>query len=177
MPTTAALADVAIIVLKAVAVVMLARIAIVDFRIQKIRNEQVLQLLAIALALLALQYMKNGDWRAPLVVVATSAVLFVVVIGFWFGGKIGAGDVKLLTIMPLLVGTTGALPFLIALLVFTLATYFIMKFPLVLPERWFRTYIQSLASTGRVPFGVPISAAAVVAVLVSVVAVPVSSIA
>ncbi|MDB5563392.1 MAG: hypothetical protein JWN11_2810, partial [Hyphomicrobiales bacterium] len=65
------------------------------------------------------------------------------------------------------VGVPGSMPFLVALFVFSLITYGVAKFPLLLPERWFRDYIKSLASTGRVPFGVPISAAAIVAILVS----------
>ena len=69
--------------------------------------------------------------------------------------------------MPLIVGVPGSLPFAVAFMLFTFVVYFIAKFPHMLPERWFRTYIQNLAKSGRVPFGVPIAAAAIVALLLA----------
>jgi prepilin peptidase CpaA len=73
--------------------------------------------------------------------------------------------VKLLTIVPILVGVEGSGPFMIALLLATALTAAVMKFPVLLPEKLFRNYVQTLAQNGRVPFGVPIAAAAIIGLL------------
>jgi prepilin peptidase CpaA len=153
-------------VLKAVAVLMLARIAVSDYLTQRIRNEHMWQLFAVAIAILLITFAGNRDALAAGFALAMSLLLFVILLVFWLLGKVGAGDVKLLATMPLLLGYGGSMPFMLALLVFTFIVYFIMKFPNLLPERWHRGYIQSIAATGRVPFGVPIAAAAIVAVLI-----------
>ena len=159
------IAPIALDILRAVAVLMLARIAASDFMTQKIRNEHVLQLLAVGGGVLLITFITGGDAMSTGLTLAMSAGLFLVLLVFWLLGKVGAGDVKLLTTIPILVGYAGSLPFVAALLVFTLLTYFVMKFPILLPERWFRTYVAALASTGRVPFGVPIAGAAIVVLL------------
>lgn len=152
-------------VLKAVSVLMLARIGVTDFLTQQIRNEHMRQLFAVALAILVLSFVVSGDSMAVWLTVASSAALFILLLIFWLLGKLGAGDVKLMATIPLLVGMPGSVPFVVALLVFTFLTYGVSKFPNLLPERWFRAYIQNLAKSGRVPFGVPIAAAAIVAML------------
>jgi prepilin peptidase CpaA len=164
----AALTTTAIYALDAFALVTLARIAIGDFLTQKIPNELVLHLLAAGLSLIVLRFAASGDWMPAVLTLSASAAVFVAVIAFWLLGKMGAGDVKLLAIIPMLVGTGGAMPFLFALLALTVLTVLVMKYPLVLPERWFRTYVASLAQSGRVPFGVPIASAAAVAIVISV---------
>ncbi|HTJ57239.1 MAG TPA: prepilin peptidase [Devosiaceae bacterium] len=157
----------AIDVLKAAAVLMLARIGVSDFRTQKIRNQHVAELFAVALAILLVTYISNGNGRVAGLAFLMSAVLFFVLVLFWLLGKVGAGDVKLMATMPILVGFSGSIPFVAALLVFSLLVYAVAKFPVLLPRRWFRTYIQSLASSGRVPFGVPIAAAGILALLLT----------
>ena len=151
--------------LKAAAIVLLIRVAVTDFRQHKIFNAELLSLLALALAVVLTESLRLQSTIPALGAAAASAAIFVVLIGFWLARKVGAGDVKLFTIVPLLVGYSGALPMVLALLVFTLTTYLVMKFPALLPERWFRVYAQSLDSTGRVPFGVPIAAATILALL------------
>lgn len=153
-------------ILKAVAVLMLARIGVSDFLTQRIRNDHMWQLFAVAIATLLITYTGNRDAFAAGLALAMSIVLFVILLAFWLLGKVGAGDVKLLATVPLLLGYGGSVPFIMALLVFTFVVYFIMKFPIILPQRWFRGYVQSIAASGRVPFGVPIAAAAIVAVLI-----------
>jgi prepilin peptidase CpaA len=156
---------VALIVLKAVAIALLAKIAVTDFRIQKIRNADLAPLLAIALAVMALEYLRQPDLARTLTAAAIAAVLFLVLIAFWLLGKVGAGDVKLLTIIPMLVGVEGSGPFMIALLLATALAAAVMKYPVLLPERLFRSYVTTLAQSGRVPFGVPIGSAAIVGLL------------
>lgn len=151
--------------LKAAAILMLISIAITDFRLHKIYNSELLSLLALALAALLTETFRLQSTSPALGAAIGSGAIFVVLIGFWLAGKVGAGDVKLLTIVPLLVGYSGALPMVLALLVFTLVTYLVMKFPVLMPERWLRAYTQSLDAKGRVPFGVPIAAATILALL------------
>jgi prepilin peptidase CpaA len=160
------LIELASIVAKAGSIIVLAYIASSDFTTQKIRNEQLLYLLAGAAILILARYEQGGDVQSLLVSAAIAAVLFAVLFVFWLLGKVGAGDVKLLGIVPLIVGVEGSLTFMAGLLVLTFITYFVMKFPILVPQPWLRTYVTGLGKTGRVPFGVPISIAAVIALLV-----------
>jgi len=155
-------------VLKAAAILMLVRIGVSDFLTQKIRNEHITQLFVVAVAILLIGFVNDRDSLSVGLAMAMAAALFVVLLVFWLLGKVGAGDVKLLTTIPILLGYSASLPFVCLLLAFTLITFFVMKFPLVLPERWFRTYVASLAENGQVPFGVPIAAAAIVVVILPV---------
>ena len=155
----------AVLFLNAAAILLLMRIEITDFRHHKIYNAELISLLALALAAVVTESMRVHSISPAQGAAIGSAAMFAVLIGFWLAGKVGAGDVKLLAIVPLLVGYTGALPMVLALLVFSVATYLVMKFPALLPERWFRAYAKSLDSTGRVPFGVSISAATIIALL------------
>jgi prepilin peptidase CpaA len=151
---------------KAGIIIILAYIAGSDFTTQKIRNQQLLYLVAGAAVLSLLRYLQGTDVQSMLISAAMAAVLFVLLFVFWMLGKVGAGDVKLLAIVPLIVGVEGSLTFMAALLALTFATYGIMKFPQLVPAAWFRTYLIGLGKTGRVPFGVPISVAAILALLV-----------
>ena len=160
------LIELASIVAKAGSIIVLAYIASSDFTTQKIRNEQLLYLLAGAAILILARYEQGRDVQSLLVSAAIAAVLFAVLFVFWLLGKVGAGDVKLLGIVPLIVGVEGSLTFMAGLLVLTFITYFVMKFPILVPQPWLRTYVTGLGKTGRVPFGVPISIAAVIALLV-----------
>lgn len=155
----------AMLLFKAVAILMLIRIGVTDFRQHKIFNSQLVQLLSVALALVVLEATRGQAWVPAAGAAAASALIFVALIGFWVAGKVGAGDVKLLTIVPLLVGYGGVLPMMLALLAFTLATYLVMKFSILLPRPWFEVYTASLDDRGRVPFGVPIAAAAILTLL------------
>jgi prepilin peptidase CpaA len=156
------------VAVKAAAIVILLRIAVIDFTTQKIRNQNLVQLLAMGLSLCVLQYAQTGNYWNILTEVAAAALLFVMLIIFWLLRKLGAGDVKLLTVIPVVVGTDGSLTFALALLAFALVTYGVMKFPVLLPQSWLRAYAQHMHGSGRVPFGVPISAAAVLAILLPV---------
>jgi prepilin peptidase CpaA len=151
---------------KAGIIIVLAYVASSDFTTQKIRNQQLLYLVAGAVMLTLLRYLQGSDLHSMLISAAIAAVLFAVLFIFGLVGKVGAGDVKLLGIVPLIVGVEGSLTFMAGLLVLTFATYFAMMFPILVPQAWFRTYLTGLGKTGRVPFGVPISIAAIVALLI-----------
>jgi prepilin peptidase CpaA len=154
-----------ILLLKAIAVIMLIRIAVTDFRLHKIFNAHLVPLLAVALAMVVLDCVQKQSLMPAVGAGVAAGLIFVVLIGFWLAGKVGAGDVKLLTIAPLLVGYAGALPLVLGLLAFTVLTYLVMKFARFMPKRWFKTYAEELQSKGPIPFGVPIAAATIVALL------------
>lgn len=159
------IAAIVLVVLKAAAIFVLLRVALSDFREQKIRNEQIGQLLALSVAVLVTDYLITGDLLGAELAVLTAFVLFIILIGFWLAGKVGAGDVKLLATLPLLLGISASLPFMAALLVFSLTIFILSKYPMMLPESWFRAYLTAIGQTGRVPFGIPIAAAAIIALL------------
>ena len=161
----ATLVAIGILVLKAVAVIMLVRIAISDFRLRKIFNEHLLQLLAVALALVVLDCMQKQSFMPAVGAGAAAGLVFLTTIGFWLAGKVGAGDVKLLTIAPLLVGYAGTLPMMLGVLAFAILTYVVMRLARFMPKRWFLAYSEVSEKKGPIPFGVPIAAAAVLALL------------
>lgn len=154
------------VVARAGIIIVLAYVASSDFTTQKIRNQQLLYLVAGAAMLTLLRVLQGSDLQSMLISAAIAAALFAILFVFWLLGKVGAGDVKLLGIVPLIVGVEGSLTFMAGLLVLTFVTYFVMKFPVLVPQAWFRTYLTGLGKTGRVPFGVPISVAAILALLV-----------
>jgi prepilin peptidase CpaA len=162
------------IVLKAVIVALLLRVAITDFKVQKIHNRDVLLLACAGLGSLVvralqtdfLQSLDRNPWFDLKLALAAAAALFVLLFPFWIMRKVGAGDVKLMAAAPLVAG--GNLPlFCIVLLILTVATAFAVKNPLLLPAPVFRRYLEHFDRRGVVPFGVPIAAALFVVTVVS----------
>ena len=99
---------------EAATVVVLFYVGFTDFRTFKIRNESVALLLVLYIiyALIA---------RSPyeiLLNVAVSVAVFVVLLCFYARGAIGGGDVKLVSVVCLWIGTHCALLFSALLLVF-----------------------------------------------------------
>ncbi|TIP81715.1 MAG: prepilin peptidase, partial [Mesorhizobium sp.] len=66
-----------------------------------------------------------------------------------------------MAVVPVLIGGSGLVVFSVLLLVFALATALIVKNPFMLPAGVFRLHVQHLDRKGVVPFGVPISLAAI----------------
>ncbi|WP_095198229.1 prepilin peptidase [Mesorhizobium carmichaelinearum] len=153
-----------VLLLKALAIPLLARIAWLDFTTQKIANRDVLLLLCLGAGALLLLSLQSGSWWDMGLSAIAALVLFVALFPFWVLRKVGAGDVKLMAVVPLLIGGTDLVVFSMLLLVFALATALVVKNPFMLPEGAFRAYIQHLDRKGVVPFGVPISAAAICAI-------------
>lgn len=151
------------IVLIAASLFVLGRIVVTDFQIQKIRNEQVLQLLALALAMRVLEFAESFQAAALWQPAAIAALLFLLLIGFWMAGKLGAGDVKLLSVIPLLVGVKGLLVFAITFLVLANVISFLMRRPDLVPHLHWRAHVQTLAINNRVPLGVPIGLSGILA--------------
>ncbi|MDG4887773.1 prepilin peptidase [Mesorhizobium sp. WSM4887] len=146
---------------KALAIPLLARIAWTDFKTQKISNPEVLLLFCLGVGSLQLISVQAGSWWDMGLSAIAGLLLFVVLFPLWALRKLGAGDVKLMAIIPFVIGGTGLAFFSILLLLFALATAAIIRFPFMLPEGAFRIYVQHLDRKGVVPFGVPISFAAI----------------
>ncbi|RUW52658.1 prepilin peptidase [Mesorhizobium sp. M1A.F.Ca.ET.072.01.1.1] len=148
---------------KALTIPLLAMVGWTDFKTQKILNRDVLLLLFLGLGSLQLVSVQAGSWWDMGLSALAALLLFVVLIPFWVLRKLGAGDVKLMAVMPFVIGGSGLAAFSILLLLLALATAAVMKFPFMLPEGAFRLYVQHLDRKGVVPFGVPIAAAAICA--------------
>ena len=149
------------LLLKVLAIPLLARIAWLDFTTQRIANRDVLLLLCLGAGGLLLLSLQSGSWWDSGLSAFAGFLLFVVFLPFWALRKIGAGDVKLIAAVPFLIGGSGLAVFSMLLLVFALATAVIVKNPFMLPAGAFRLIIQHLDRKGVVPFGVPISLAAI----------------
>ncbi|TPK97340.1 prepilin peptidase [Mesorhizobium sp. B2-4-14] len=149
------------LLLKALAIPLLARIAWLDFTTQRIANRDVLLLLCLGAGSLLLLMLRSGSWWDMGLSASAGLVLFLALFPFWVLRKIGAGDVKLIAVVPFLTGGKDLAVFSALLLVFALVTAGIMKNPLLLPAGAFRLYVQHLDRKGVVPFGVPISVAAI----------------
>lgn len=149
------------LLLKALAIPLLARIGWLDFTTQKIANRDVLLLLCLGAGGLLLLSLQTGSWWEMGLSGLAALLLFVVLFPFWALRKVGAGDVKLLAVVPFLISGGDLAVFSVLLLVFALATAVIVKNPLLLPAGAFRLIIQHLDRKGVVPFGVPISMAAI----------------
>ncbi|ESX46747.1 prepilin peptidase [Mesorhizobium sp. C416B] len=149
------------LLLKVFAVPLLARIAWLDFTTQKISNRDVLLLLCLGLGSLQAVSILVGSWWDMGLSAIAGIVLFLALFPFWALRKVGAGDVKLMGVMPFLTGGSSLAVFSLLLLVFALTTALIVKNPFMLPEGAFRLYVQHLDRKGVVPFGVPISIAAI----------------
>ncbi|WP_296740508.1 prepilin peptidase [Mesorhizobium sp.] len=152
------------LVLKALAIPLLARIAWLDFSTQRISNRDVLLLLCMGLGSLQLFAVQAGSWWDMGLSALGGVLLFVALFPFWVLRKVGAGDVKLMAAIPFLIGGDGLVVFTVFLLVFAVAVVALIKNPFMLPAGAFRLYVQHMDRKGVVPFGVPIAAAAICAI-------------
>ena len=158
-----------LIALKLVLVAFLCRIGFLDFSEQKIRNNDVLVVLGLGAAAMGVSWLGGIElWQVGLSVIA-ALVLFCLLIPFWVVGKIGAGDVKFLAVSPILIGGGDLVVFSLVLLVAAVVTAFVVKNPFLLPEGMFRRYVQFFDRKQVVPFGVPISAALIVVLVLQIV--------
>jgi prepilin peptidase CpaA len=157
------------LLLKALALPLLARIAWLDFTTQKISNRDVLLLLCIGLGSLQFLSILLGSWWDMGLSALAGLVLFLALFPFWALRKVGAGDVKLISIIPFVIGGADLVLFSLLLLVFALATALIVKNPFMLPAGAFRLYTEHLDRKGVVPFGVPISVAAICTIVFQIV--------
>jgi prepilin peptidase CpaA len=152
----------------AIAIAVLVKIALIDFKTQKITNDDALTLCALGMSGLALQSAATADWWPLGLALIAGGLLFLFLVPFWLMRKVGAGDVKLLSVAPLVSGGEDLLAFSLLLLAFAALTAFLVKNPLLLPAPAFRHYVEHLDRKGVVPFGVPISASLIAVLLFQV---------
>ncbi|CDX60925.1 Peptidase A24A prepilin type IV [Mesorhizobium plurifarium] len=155
---------VASLAFKSLAILLLARIAWTDFSTQRISNPAVMALLCLGLGALQFGALQAHSWLEMGISAFGGAALFLALFPFWLLRKVGAGDVKLMSVIPLLIGGSNLTVFSILLLAFAVATAALIKNPFLLPAGMFRHYVQHMDRKGVVPFGVPISAAAICAI-------------
>ncbi|MER8632215.1 prepilin peptidase [Mesorhizobium opportunistum] len=158
----------AALLFKAVAILLLAKIAWTDFTVQKITNRDVLLLLCLGLGALQFHSLQTGSWLEMGISAIGGLVMFAALFPFWLLRKMGAGDVKLLSVTPFLIGGSNLAVFSVLLLVFAIATAALVKNPFLLPAGVFRHYVEHMDRKGVVPFGVPISAAAICAMALQI---------
>jgi prepilin peptidase CpaA len=163
----------AIILIKAVTIALLCKVAIADFQTQKISNRHVLMLGTLGIAHMLLAGFSKDSWMSLYVGLIAGAALFLAMLAFWLLRKVGAGDVKLLAVAPLVAGGDYLFGFALLLLLFAMVTALVIKYPLILPASAFRKYVEVLDRKGVVPFGVPISASLIGVVVLQSVAEPV----
>ncbi|MBZ9821455.1 prepilin peptidase [Mesorhizobium sp. CA4] len=156
------------LLLRALAIPLLARVAWIDFSTQKIANRDVLLLLCLGLGSLQLLSLQSGSWWDMGLSAIAGLILFIALFPFWTMRKVGAGDVKLMAAMPFVIGGSNLAVFSVLLLIFAVITAVAVKNPFLLPAGMFRVYIQHLDRKGVVPFGVPISAAAICTIAVQI---------
>ncbi|WP_163266896.1 prepilin peptidase [Chelativorans alearense] len=166
------------LLIAAIAIGLLVKIALVDFKTQKIANNDVLTLAILGLGSLLLQanlvgqgggvldqLNATGGWENAAIAVMAGGLLFLLLFPFWLLRKVGAGDVKLMGVAPLISGGEDLILFSLLLLAFTALTAFVVKNPMLLPAPAFRHYVEHLDRKGVVPFGVPIAAGLIGVVL------------
>jgi len=158
----------AALLFKALAILLLAKIAWTDFTVQKITNRDVLLLLCLGLGALQFHSLQTGSWVEMGISALGGLILFAALFPFWLLRKIGAGDVKLLSVTPFLIGGSNLAVFSVLMLVFAIATAALVKNPFLLPAGVFRHYVEHMDRKGVVPFGVPISAAAICAMALQI---------
>jgi len=151
------------LVFQGLAILLLGRIAWIDFSTQRIPNRDVLLLLCLGLGVLQFQSLQTHLWLDMGLSAFGGLALFLALFPFWLLRKIGAGDVKLMSVTPFLIAGGNLAVFSILLLVFAIATAVVVKNPFLLPAGMFRHYVQHMDRKGVVPFGVPISMAAICA--------------
>ncbi|PBB20491.1 prepilin peptidase [Mesorhizobium sp. WSM4313] len=159
---------VAALLVRALTIPLLAKIAWVDFTTQKIANRDVLMLLCLGLGSLQLVSVQAGSWWDMGLDAIAGLVLFIAFFPFWVLRKVGAGDVKLMAVTPFLIGGSDLAVFSVLLLVFAIGTATVAKNPFLLPAGMFRYYAQRMDRKGVVPLGVPISAAAICTIVLQV---------
>lgn len=153
------------LVCRGVLIAYLIRIAVTDLKIQKIANRDVIAIALAGLCLLAIRALSDGNWISIGIEVVAAVLLFVALFIFWLLGKVGAGDVKLMATVPIITTYSHLFNFSVLLMIFLFIILFFIKFPMMMPETVFKKYIEVIERKGVVPFGVPISAALIVVIL------------
>ena len=153
------------VVLGIAAAAIYLRVAYTDFTGWKISNASVLSLLALGIA----GHLASGV-DALVSGVAAGLLFFILNYLFWLAKMTGAGDVKLLAVTGFLVGIDRAMDLAVLLLVFSVLLLLVTTFAQYLafmPTELSRRFAE-IRNRGKVPYGVPISLAAIGVLLMRV---------
>jgi prepilin peptidase CpaA len=93
----------------------------------------------------------------------TGGLLFAFTFPFWLGRLIGAGDVKLLAVSGFIVGIDDVLELAVLTLGFSIVSIVVIgygRYLLLLPAA-FNRRLETILKQGRIPYGVPVSLAAI----------------
>src|SRR5688500_8095297 len=101
----------AAILIQLIAIGLLLRIAWRDMNVQQIANGDAIALAATGAAGLIVQSLTIGSWSTFLFSLLLGLALFAVLFPFWMWKKLGAGDVKLIAVVPLVIGIQDMLLF------------------------------------------------------------------
>lgn len=143
------------------ALVLLARVAWIDFCTLRIPNREVLVLIALSAILLL-----PGVTQAGFANLVPGLLLFVLGVVFWLLRMMGAGDAKLFFPLGILIGWNGVLVFALGLLPFSLVLLGFVKLARkgLLGQGFVARRLAEIATSGGVPYGVPMAAAGAVAI-------------
>lgn len=140
---------------------LLAHCAWTDITTFKIRNNSVLAILAVVIV-----FWITGMREFQPVDLVLAAAIFAASLGLWLLGKMGGGDVKLLAATVLALGSQPAMIFGVGLLACALLWLGLLRYWLVVDYYIpFPAQLERAMATRRVPYGVCIALAAMVAVL------------
>ncbi len=150
------------IVVSALSLVLLARIAWIDFSTLRIPNRDVLALLALSVVLVV-----PGVTGAGMANLVPGILLFGLGVLFWLFRMMGAGDAKLFLPLGILIGWDGILIFAVGLLPFSLVLLGLISLGKrgLAGQGAIGRRLAELSQVGGIPYGVPMAAAAFVAVL------------
>jgi prepilin peptidase CpaA len=141
-----------------------------DFQNWKIRNWTIVALLACYLLFVLVRWTASGSAGSGMFPgeFVAGALLFVLGFTLWAFGFFGAGDAKLLLPVGLFLGFSHLLPFAFALMIFGVVFLLALKYPI--PANYLVTpalvRFDEIRRTGKVPYGVVITAAALFAMYV-----------
>lgn len=150
------------ILASSLSLVLLARIAWIDFRTLRIANRDVLVLTAVAAVLLIPGVTPEG-W-ANLV---PAFVLFALGVLFWLLRAMGAGDAKLFFPLGILIGFPGLVIFALGLLPFSLVFLLLTRLAKrgLTGQGAVSLRLAEIAAGRGIPYGVPMALAAALAIL------------
>lgn len=139
-------------------IVVYSHVLYTDFTRFKITNATILSLLAIGCAA---KFVIGSSTILPDLI--TAGLLFALTFVFWLARALGAGDVKLLTVSGFIIGSGNILEFAVYILAFSFLLLvaaafsgFLLFLPTVVNQQ-----LVAIIQKGKVPYGVPISLAAI----------------